>query len=170
MYQHLFTHDALWFLRVLHPEMKVKLALDGADAVDAGFTAHLKILYALRKSFWSRHAPWRQHRILPQLFHVPFQLRGGKSAQEFVAQHRESRGWSSGSWCGKLKSFSLAGRRFAPPHGSGFAKGDQCVLRRTASFLIVAVVKSAHTTVWYFFIFLGHSHFCWQEWESVKCL
>lgn len=51
--QALFTHGAPWLLRVWQffvGEIKVKLALDGADAVDAGFTVDLGMLYALGKS------------------------------------------------------------------------------------------------------------------------
>lgn len=38
-------------LRVLLSGMKIELALYGADAAGAVFTAHLGMLYALRKSF-----------------------------------------------------------------------------------------------------------------------
>lgn len=51
--EHLHTAYSIcgFRLKLLGPQMEVKLAHDGADAVDAGFTAHLGMRYVLRKRF-----------------------------------------------------------------------------------------------------------------------
>lgn len=144
--------------------MEVKLAHDGADAVDAVLTAHLGVRYVPWKRFRPWHAPWSHHGLLLQYFPVLSKLGGSKSAKKFVAQSWKSCGWRGGSWRDTRLSYIHVGRRFALLYGFGFTRRVRRALRwcraeetswETASFLIVAVVKSAHATIWCFCYFLN---------------
>ena len=81
--------------------MEVKLALDGADAVDAGLAAHLRVPLVRRVGLRARDAAHRSRRGMiftiaalraaarARLLYDWFTVREGEAAEKLVTQHGE---------------------------------------------------------------------------------